>query len=98
LSRLEYDGHDLIGLQILDPLELDFDEEHTGVWVDAESGERLQLDAPAVRAGYLKRFNHHCAELEEMFRQCGGDIIQLRTDQPPTAALAGYLAKREHRL
>ena len=62
------------------------------------SGARLQLDAPAVRAGYLKRFNQFCAELEEHFRKAGGDFIQLRTDQPPIAALAGYVARRENRL
>ncbi len=98
LSRLHYDGHDLIGLQILDPLELDFDQPHAGFWVDAESGARQQLDAAAVRAGYLKRFKQHCAELEEHFRAAGGDFIQLRTTQPPVTALSGYLAKRENRL
>jgi uncharacterized protein (DUF58 family) len=98
LSRLRYDGHDLIGLQVLDPLELDFDQENSGVWVDLESGERRQLDASAVRVGYLKRFQGFCASLEESFREVAGDFIQLRTDQPPVAALGSYLAKREGRL
>jgi uncharacterized protein (DUF58 family) len=97
LSRLRYDGHDLIGLQVLDPLELDFDLDHAGVWVDAESGERQRLDATAVRAGYLKRFHQFCAGLEEQFRDVGGDFVQLRTDEPPVAALAGYLAARKER-
>ncbi len=97
LSRLRYDGHDLIGLQIVDPLEADFDRDHAGEWVDAESGARLQLDAPAVRQGYLERFNHFCLELEENFRAVSGDFIQLRTDQPPVAALASYLAARKER-
>ena len=97
LSRLRYDGHDLIGLQVLDPLELDFDLDHAGIWVDAESGARQRLDAPAVRAGYLKRFQQFCAGLEEQFRGLGGDFVQLRTDEPPVAALAGYLAARKER-
>jgi len=98
LSRLHYDGHDLIGLQVLDPLELDFDLDHAGVWVDAESGARQRLDTPAVRAGYLKRFRHFCSALEGQFRDVGGDFVQLRSDQPPIAALGAYLAKRENRL
>jgi uncharacterized protein (DUF58 family) len=98
LNRLRYDGHDLIGLQVVDPLEVNLDRDHAGEWVDAESGARLQLDAPAVREGYLERFNRFCLELEENFRAVGGDYIQLRTDQPPVAALASYLAKREQRL
>jgi uncharacterized protein (DUF58 family) len=97
LSRLRYDGHDLIGLHVLDPLELDFDLNHAGVWVDAESGARQHLDAPAVRAGYLQRFRQFCAGLEEQFRAVGGDFVQLRTDQPPVAALASYIAARKGR-
>jgi uncharacterized protein (DUF58 family) len=97
LSRLRYDGHDLIGLQVLDPFELDFDLDHAGIWVDAESGTRQRLDAPVVRAGYLKRFQQFCAGLEEQFRSVGGDFVQLRTDEPPVAALAGYLAARKER-
>ncbi len=97
LSRLRYDGHDLIGLQVLDPFELDFDLDHAGIWVDAESGVRQHLDSPAVRAGYLQRFRQFCAGLEEQFRAVGGDFVQLRTDHPPVTALAGYLAARKER-
>jgi len=98
LSRLHYDGHDLIGLHVLDPLELDFDLDHAGIWVDAETGARQNLDAPAVRAGYLQRFREFCAGLEEQFRAVGGDFVQLRTDEPPVAALGSYLAARKERL
>ena len=98
LSRLHYDGHDLIGLQVLDPLELDFDLDQAGVWVDAETGARQNLDAPAVRAGYLQRFGEFCGGLEEQFRAVGGDFVQLRTDEPPVAALSSYLAARKERL
>ena len=84
-------------LHVLDPLELDFDLDHAGIWVDAESGARQHLDAPAVRAGYLKRLRQFCAGLDEQFRSVGGDFVQLRTDQPPIAALAGYLASRKER-
>jgi uncharacterized protein (DUF58 family) len=97
LNRLHYEGHDLIGLHVLDPLELDFDADHTGIWVDAETGAREDFDAPAVRAGYLERFGHFCAGLEEQFRATGGDYVQLRTDQPPVGALASYLAARKER-
>lgn len=97
LNRLHYDGHDLIGVQVLDPLELDFDQDHAGLWVDAETGRQLRLDAAAVREGYLERFREFCGTLGERFREVGGDFIQLRTDQAPVAALAGYLAARKER-
>jgi uncharacterized protein (DUF58 family) len=98
LNRLRYDGHDLIGLQIVDPLEADFDQDKVGVWIDAETGAKLRLDAPAVRRGYLERFQRFGLDLEEKFRGVNGDFVQLRTDAPPVAALSAYLARREHRL
>ena len=98
LRRLRYDHHEIIGLHILDPMETDFDLENAGQFVDVETGGRIRLDAASVRKGYLDRFNQFCGELEEMFRDAGGELTQLRTDQPPVKALTHYLAKREHRL
>jgi uncharacterized protein (DUF58 family) len=98
LSRLHYDGHDLIGLHVLDPLELDFDGDQAGVWVDAETGLRQQVDAAAAREGYLRRFNEFRAGVAEQFCSAGGDFVELRTDEPPLAALGSFLAARkEHR-
>ncbi len=98
LQRLRYDRHEIVGLQVLDPFELDFDHDHAGIFVDAESGQRLELDSPAAREGYLKRFRKFCAELDEMFHGAGGELVPLRTDEPPLAALARYLAVRSQRL
>lgn len=98
LSRLHYDQHDLIGLPVFDPLEIDFAQDSTGTFVDAENGMRLKLDTPAVRRGYLERFNRFCAELDELFHDVGGDLARLRTDEPPIAALSQYLARREQRM
>jgi uncharacterized protein (DUF58 family) len=97
LNRLQYDGHDLIGLHVLDPIEVDFDVDNAGIWVDAESGARQRLDSEAAREGYLRRFREFCVNLEEKFRSAGGDFVQLRTDQPPVAALASYVAARKER-
>jgi hypothetical protein len=45
----------------------------------------------------LERFQRFTAELTGLFRDEGGDFVQLRTDQPPIAALASYLAARKER-
>lgn len=95
LNRLRYDRHELLGLQVLDPVELDFDLEVAGQFVDAEDGGGLPLNAAAARSGYLERFRRHCTDLTELFRQAGGECAQLRTDRPPLAALAEFLARRE---
>ncbi|MFA7343421.1 MAG: DUF58 domain-containing protein [Terrimicrobiaceae bacterium] len=99
LRRLRYDHHDLIGAHVLDPVELDFDLDHSGTFVDAESpGWRLKLDAPSVRRGYLERFGEFCSELDELFHEAGGEMVRLRTDRAPFEALSLYLAQREQRL
>lgn len=98
LQRLRYDHHEVIGLQVLDPFELDFDLEHAGTFVDAETGRRIRLDSPAARDGYLKRFRQFCATLDEMFHEAGGDLVRLRTDESPVAALTRYFASRSLRL
>jgi uncharacterized protein (DUF58 family) len=98
LQRLRYDHHDLIGLHILDPVEIDFDLDAQGTFVDAETGGRLKLEAPAVRKGYLERFGKFCGEIDESFRSLGGESVRLRTDQSPAVALTEYLAHRTQRL
>jgi uncharacterized protein (DUF58 family) len=95
LGRLRYDHHDFIGLHVLDPIEVDFDLDDSGTFLDVETGGRLNLDAPAVRAGYLERFGRFCSDLDEVFRSAGGDTVRLRTDRSAMDALARYLGQRE---
>ena len=98
LRRLHYDRHDLVGLHVLDPQEIDFDLDRSGTFVDAESGARIKLDASSARATYLRRFGAFCDEVDELFHAAGGEAARLRTDQSPVAALSAYLAGRAQRL
>jgi uncharacterized protein (DUF58 family) len=88
---------DCIGLQVLDPMELEFADEAMGLFVDLENGQRLVLDAPAARAGYLRRFNAFRQQLEEAFQLHGADYVLQRTDENPMTALSAYLAHRSAR-
>ena len=97
LRRLRYDRHDLLGLHVVDPQEVDFDLETGGRFVDAETGAELKLNAAAVRRGYLQRFETFCAEIAELFHGVGGDLARLRTDRDPVELLARYLAQRRKR-
>ena len=98
LRRLRYDRHDLVGLHVLDPQEIDFDLDSSGTFVDAESGARVKLDASSARANYLRRFGAFCDEVDELFHAASGETARLRTDQPPVGALSAYLASRAQRL
>jgi len=88
---------DCIGLQVLDPMELEFADETLGLFIDLENGQRLVLDAPSVRAGYLGRFNAFRKALEEMFLNHEADLVLQRTDETPLNALGAYLAHRQAR-
>ncbi|SDU12847.1 Protein of unknown function DUF58 [Verrucomicrobium sp. GAS474] len=95
LRRLRHDRHDVVGLQICDPFELDFALDAQGTFVDLESGQRLLLDTEAVRAGYLERFGAFRAELAATFRDVGAGFETLSTARAPLDALTAYLAIRQ---
>jgi hypothetical protein len=85
---------ELIGLQVLDPMELELSADNAGRFVDLEDGQSLPLNTAAVRDGYLKRMATFRRELTELFREQGAELVLQRTDANPLATLAAYLAGR----
>lgn len=85
---------EVIGLQVLDPMEIEFASNAAGWFVDLEDGQRLPLNTAACRAGYLERFGAYRRNLEEVFREHAADFVPLRTDRSPLAGLAAYLSHR----
>jgi len=98
LRRLRFEHHEVIALQILDPMEIDFHQEANGIFVDSESGRGLVIDSAAAREGYLKRFREFLAKTSTMVREEGGDYLLARTDATPATALGHYLSERERLL
>ncbi len=95
LRRLRFDRHELIGLHVLDPVEVTLGEDWSGTFVDAETGERRAVDTAAVRRGYLERFQKFMEGTQAEFLNQAGDYALQRTDGNPVAALGTYLARRE---
>ncbi|HEY5894853.1 MAG TPA: DUF58 domain-containing protein [Chthoniobacterales bacterium] len=99
LQRLRYDGHEVLALQVLDPMEVEFgDDEAAGTFLDLEDGRSLILSAAEVRRSYLENFRAHQAALRDLFAGMNFDLATLRTDSNPLAAISTYLARREHLL
>jgi uncharacterized protein (DUF58 family) len=96
LRRLRYDGHDVLGLQVLDPAEVDFDIETDGLFFDVESGFGLPVSTESARQSYLKNFRAFQDALQAVFHEEACDLAMLRTDEPPSGALAAFLARRDH--
>lgn len=95
LRRLRFDRQEIVAFHTLDPVEIDLNEDWNGTFVDAETGQKLILDAAAVRRGYLDRFQRFLAETQTSFLDQAGDYSLLRTDASPMAALGTYLGHRE---
>ncbi len=95
LRRLHFDRQEIIAFQTLDPVEIDLNEDWNGSFVDSETGQKLILDAVAVREGYLHRFQNFLAATQTSFLDQGGDYSLLRTDANPMTALGHYLGRRE---
>jgi uncharacterized protein (DUF58 family) len=92
--RLRFERHDVLALHVIDAAEEDFSFSDPGEFMDAETGQRLNLDPQAAKRAYRAAFAAHRAALSEAFRGCGFDYLPLRTDAPPLAALSAYLARR----
>jgi uncharacterized protein (DUF58 family) len=85
---------DLLAIQVLDPMEVEFGIDTAGRFVDLERGSFLPINSAAVRKGYLKRFGDFQRDIHDLFREHGAELVTLRTDENPLPALAAYLARR----
>jgi len=95
LRRLRFDKQEIVAFHTLDPMEIELDEDSNGTFIDSETGQKLILDAAAVRGGYLDRFRSFLAETETAVWDHAGDYSLMRTDVSPTAALGDYLGRRD---
>ena len=95
LRRLRYDHHEIMALHVLDPVEIELNEDWNGTFIDSETGQKMILDAVPVRAGYQKRFRAFLEQTQSSILDQGGDYSLQRTDANPMTALGDYLARRE---
>ena len=91
--------HDVVAVQITDRYELELPALGRLVLEDAETGEIVEVGTGDARkrAAFAERQARAQAETARLFRSSGIDAIQLRTDQPYTAALGKFFETRERR-
>jgi uncharacterized protein (DUF58 family) len=97
LGYLRSRGHDVLVLQVLDPVEVNFSLSTPQMFVDVESGRRLYIDPAAARAEYERRFTAHAAEMKQACLDLGVEFARFTTDQPLELALFDLLNVRERR-
>lgn len=97
LKMLRGAGHDVIVFHILDEAEVHFPFDGMLDLTEPESGRKLIVDAPAIKADYIDAVR----ELRELYRkECastGIDYVPLDTSMPFDKALLEYLSQRQAR-
>jgi uncharacterized protein (DUF58 family) len=97
--RMANRRHDVVAVQIADRFELELPALGRLILEDAESGEIVELNTgqAARRDAFALRQQRQNEEIARQFRSSGIDAIQLRTDEPYSAALGKFFETREKR-
>ncbi|WP_417380548.1 DUF58 domain-containing protein [Gimesia sp.] len=94
LRLLQYRGHDLMLLHILDDQELDFDYSGTTRFEGMEEAGELVCDPRSLRDGYLNAMHEFLNEIRRRCAKNKFDYQTIRTSEYLDAALAHYLNHR----
>ena len=97
--------HDLVGITVSDPNELDFEDIGIVTFEDAETNEIVTVDTsyrdPADKCSFV-RFNENESKrrerLNSLFKKYRVDNIAISTDKPYLPPLLRYFKKRAKRL
>jgi uncharacterized protein (DUF58 family) len=97
--RMANRRHDVVAVQITDRYEMELPALGRLTLEDAETGEILEINTadPGSRDAFALRRQKQLADLARQFRSSGIDNIQLRTDEPYSAALGNFFETRERR-
>jgi uncharacterized protein (DUF58 family) len=94
LRHLRCRHHDVIVFHVLDPAEREFPFKRLTLFRDAETSQRVLVDARSAREWYLARLG---AFIDQLRQGCHGaeiDYVGLNTAEPFDRALRAYLARR----
>ena len=97
--RIANRKHDVVAVQITDRYELELPTLGRLTLEDAETGEIVEINTAHAtsRDAFALRQEKQRNDLARQFRSSGVDTIQLRTDEPYSAALGKFFENREKR-
>ena len=97
--RVAKGRHDVVAITVADPREETLPAADFVTLEDAETGERVELDArhPAVRRAFAERAARREAALDERLKKAGVDRLPIRTDEPYLKSLRRFFRMRERR-
>ncbi|MEJ9079902.1 DUF58 domain-containing protein [Gordonia malaquae] len=87
--------HELLGVEVLDPRDVELPDVGQLTLRDAESGEMLDVDAtPRLRADYAAAAAEHRGQVQRAFRSSGGPVLSLRTDRDWLSDTVRFVGER----
>jgi len=92
--------HDVVCLEVVDPLELALPAVGTLNLLDPETGAELEVrtDDAGLRARYAEAAAAQRARIAAQIRQTGADHLQLRTDRDWLLDIARFVSRRRDRI
>lgn len=90
------DRHELLGIEILDPRELELPAAGLVTFVDPESGEQLEVQTSdrALRERYASAAEQQRVDIAGMLRRAGADHLRLRTDSDWLSDMVRFVVTR----
>ncbi|MEU3270437.1 DUF58 domain-containing protein [Saccharomonospora sp. NPDC006951] len=88
--------HDLVGIEVLDPRDVDLPEVGTIVLADPETGRQREVNASALlRKEFAAAAQAHRAQVARALRQAGAGHLVLRTDSDWIADIVRFAVGRK---
>ena len=80
--RIASNKHDIVALKVYDPVERAFPDIGLVKVLDSETGEEKWIDTSSrfARKSYMEWWDKHIELVKNMFKRCGVDSAELRTD------------------
>jgi uncharacterized protein (DUF58 family) len=97
--RIANKRHDIVGIQLIDPRELNLPGVGYIELEDAETGEHILLDSSdyAVRKLFSQRTSENMVERDKLFKSMNMDSIVIRTDESYIEPLIRFFRLRAKR-
>ncbi|OGV37360.1 MAG: hypothetical protein A2X48_21600 [Lentisphaerae bacterium GWF2_49_21] len=97
IKRLLDDKHEVVLLQIVDPLELNFDIMGRVELIELEGPNRLEVSGASIKDLYEKNFRDFLEQFKKKARILGVDYILCDMSRPFGFHMAEYLSARKYR-
>jgi uncharacterized protein (DUF58 family) len=95
LKHFRHNGHEVLVLHVLDPMELEFAYDGEVRFTDMETGASITTQPAHIRAHYRSLFEGRLKGLVRSMHEISVDYARFTTDVGFDRALSEYLAKRK---